>query len=80
MSGRETGSSRRDLPGSSCVFPIAHTLLPALFLNPLGQAGPRRPPLWLTLPLRLEIPLSAWTFKWKHTDFLPARSGVRDSC
>lgn len=45
MSGRETGSSRRDLPGSSCVFPIAHALLPALFFNPLGQAGALQTPL-----------------------------------
>lgn len=45
MSGRETASSRRALPGSACVFPIADTLLPALFFNPLGQGGGSQPPL-----------------------------------
>lgn len=45
MSGRETASSRRALPGSACVFPIADTLLPALFFNPLGRGGGSWSPL-----------------------------------
>lgn len=80
MSGRETASSRCALPGSACVFPIADTLLPALFFNPLGQGGGSQPPRLLTLLLCLESPLSAWTFKWKNTDLPQARSGTRDTC
>lgn len=80
MSGRETASSRRALPGSACVFPIADTLLPALFFNPLGRGGGLQPPWLPTLPLCLENPLSAWTFKWKNVDLPLAWSGMRDTC
>lgn len=45
MSGRETASSRRALPGSACVFPIADTLLPALFFLTLwGREGGSQSP------------------------------------
>lgn len=64
MSGREAASSRRALPGSACVFPIADTLSAGLIFLTLwggqGARGPRR-----LLNLRVENPLSAWIFKWK---------------
>lgn len=46
MSGREAASSRRALPGSACVFPIADALFAGFILfNPLGRAGGSWPPL-----------------------------------
>lgn len=80
MSGRETASSRRALPGSACVFPIADTLLPALFFNPLGWGGGTQPPWLLLILLYLENPLSAWTSKWKNMDLAPVWSGAEDTC
>ena len=71
MSGRETASSRRALPGSACVFPIADTLLPASFFNPLGWGGGSQPP-----PGCLVV-----VFAWKIPSLLGLRNGkIRICC